>query len=231
MPTRISSGGVLLPSERVRSQSVAAAEVIRSLAGRAAELYEYATGESCLTDHPPITPSNPQGLTGWDWSGPPWGSAVLHPIAWVSNTACSTGAFAPDITDQTERRFGLSYAPARIVMRAYIRPHDILPSPSVAPYSRVCVAIRTERISGTTTPTATIRAWNEALQTQDQAATASFTTTISESTQQFANNLKVPVRPGDVNSVTLEIQVNGTGDTSAHYVSSVLLYNSVKRSH
>lgn len=231
MPSRISSGGVLLPASRVRSQSAATAEVIRSLAGRAAELYEYAVGEPCLSGHPPITSSNPQGLTGWDWSGPPWGSAVLHPVAWMSTADSSANVHAPEVTDQVERVFsgnGTSVGRvAHISMRFWCRPHDLLPAPSVAPYSRVTVALRVHRLSGATTPVATCRVWNNALQTVDQAASDTFTTTAAESTHQFGNTLKCPVEPG-WNVVQLELSTTGATE---HYVDSVLLYNSVKRSH
>jgi hypothetical protein len=231
MPTRISSGGVLLPPNRVRSQSAATAEVIRSLAGRAAELYELATGEPCLADHPPVTPKNPQGLTGWDWSGPPWGSAVLHPVAWMSTADASTNVHAPDVTDQTERVFsgnGTNVARvAHISMRLWCRPHDLLPSPYVAPYSRVTVALRAHRLTGGATPVATCKVWNNALQTVDQAASQTFTTGVTETTHQFGNTLKVPVQSG-WNVVQLELTTTGA---TSHYVDSVLLYNSVKRSH
>ena len=231
MPTRISSGGVLLPPNRVRSQSAATAEVIRSLAGRAAELYELATGEPCLADHPPVTSKNPQGLTGWDWSGPPWGSAVLHSVAWMSTADASANVHAPDVTDQTERVFSGDGANvgrvAHISMRLWCRPHDLLPSPYVAPYSRVTVALRAHRLTGGTTPVATCKVWNNALQTVDQAASQTFTTAATETTHQFGNTLKVPVQSG-WNVVQLELTTTGA---TSHYVDSVLLYISVKRSH
>lgn len=232
MPSRITSGGVLLPPSKVRSESPCTAELIRSLAGRAAELYEYALGEPVLDGHPPVTASNPQGLTGWDWSGPPWGSAVLHPVAWLSGRSPDAAAFlAPDITDQTERLFGRS-SPAIIRFPIYVRPFDKLPEPSVAPYGKLAVAIRTHRVSGATTPTATVRVYNPTAGVpREQAVTGNFATTATETTQTFANALRVPTVGGTVNAIVLEIVVDGTTDASQHYVDSAILATVVKRSH
>jgi hypothetical protein len=231
MPSRISSGGLLLPPSAVRSESPARAETMRSLAGRAAELYEYALGEPCLDGHPPVTGPNPQGLTGWDLSGPPWGSALLHPVAWVSGRSPNAAVcLAPDHADQTERKFGGAIGPCHVRLPFYVRAHDSLPEPSAAPYARLALALRSYRISGATTPTATVRAWNAAAgQDREQAVSATYTTTAADTSQTFSNALKVSARPG-WNQLEVEVSVAG-GDSSVHFLTSLLLYQLVKRSH
>lgn len=231
MPSRISSGGMLLPPAAVRSEAPARAELMRSLAGRAAELYELALGESCLDNSPPVTAPNPQGLTGWDLSGPPWGSAVLHPVAWFSGRSPNTAVcLSPDHADQVERQFGGATGPAHVRFPFYLRPFDSLPDPSIAPYARLALALRSYRISGATTPTATVRAWNAAAgQDREQAASSTYTTTAADTSQTFSNLLKVNAVPG-WNVLEVEASI-APGDTSVHFLTSFLLYNVVKRTH
>jgi hypothetical protein len=231
MPSRISSGGLLLPPAAVRSEAPARAEIMRSLAGRAAELYELALGEACLGDNPPVTGPNPQGLTGWDLSGPPWGSALLHPVAWSSGRSPNTAVvIAPGHDDQTERKFGGSLGPAHVRFPFYLRPFDSLPEPSIAPYARLTLALRSYRISGATTPTATVRVWNaQAGQDREQAVSSTYTTTAADTSQTFSNTLKVTAVPG-WNLLELELAV-APGDSSVHFLTSFLLYNVVKRTH
>lgn len=73
-----------LPPAQFRSQAPAHTSVLRSLAGRVRYLYELISGEvpSTAADMP-CTPLNPDGEIGINKSGPPWGSALLHPIAWI----------------------------------------------------------------------------------------------------------------------------------------------------
>lgn len=231
MTNRVSSGGLLLPPSAVRSESPCRAEVMRSLAGRAAELYELALGESCQSGSQPITRPNPQGLTGWDLSGPPWGSALLHPVAWFAGRQPNTAqVIAPDIADQTERLFGGVAGPALIRWPIYIRAFDALPAPSIAPYGRLTLAIRTHRVSGASLPTATVRIWNPAAgQGRPQARSVTFTTATNETSFVFSNAEGVDAVPGR-NEINLEVAVE-SNDTSQHYIDSAILYVAVKRSH
>lgn len=82
---------LFLPDDAFYSESAARAEIIRSLAGRARVLYELATGQNPFPNEPAATRRNPNGDLGVNLSGPPWGSAILHPIAWIGGRPSTTG--------------------------------------------------------------------------------------------------------------------------------------------
>jgi hypothetical protein len=223
--SRVGSG-LALPDSSVRSLSPADAELIRALAGGSRELWELAKGVSAVTGEPPVTPTNPQGGIGWDWCGPPWGSAVLHPIAWfVACIQASSNLSQPAPRIVVDDR-GVSWT-----WDLWVRPHDLLPAPHAAPYSRGYIAIRSYRTSGAATPTVTIRARNVYPLAQSEAEGQSSTytgPTGSEGSEQFGDAFYVDLAPG-LNR--LAFRADHTSATTLIAITSMLLYNAAKRSH
>lgn len=84
MTSRIGSTRYLLPAATAK-HAKAVAEVAQSLAGRPRIAWEMAHGDSAVPGEAPMAPLNPQGLTGTDWSGPPFGAALLMPVASFSS--------------------------------------------------------------------------------------------------------------------------------------------------
>lgn len=214
MPTRASSGGLRLSDDAFQSEAPAYAEVARSLAGRAAELYELASGSPAATGEAPLTRQNPQGLTGWDLSGPPWGSAILHPVVTFGGMPNDgVSKHAPDIISAWDRWYSAN-RPALITLRFWNRPHERLGPSAVAPLSRLYWAFRSVRIAGTGTPTATARTWNPQLfQRRDTGDSTTFTTTATDASVVAGTTLHVAAHPG-WNTVLLEISLDTTGHTS-----------------
>jgi hypothetical protein len=138
--------GLLRPLADVEadSESDALATVIQSLTGGAAFLYELVSGTRVTRDTE-VTPANPQGSVGVDLSGPPWGSALLHPIAWLGGAKPDTAigyGIAPACTVQ---------ANARAVVGPWliwVRPFERLPLPFIAPYSIGVIHIRAHDSAG-----------------------------------------------------------------------------------
>lgn len=81
MTTRIYSRRYLKSGE-AHAHAAAKSDVPMSLAGRARHLWEMATGASAIAGEQASAPVNPQGLIGIDMSGPPFGPALLLPVAW-----------------------------------------------------------------------------------------------------------------------------------------------------
>jgi len=113
---------------------------------------------------------------------------------------------------------------------AGVHPVDLSSAVMQAVYARLALALRSYRISGATTPTATVRAWNaQAGQDREQAVSSTYTTTSADTSQTFSNTLKVNAVPG-WNLLELELSI-APGDSSVHFLTSFLLYNVVKRTH
>lgn len=219
MTTRVTSGGLRLPAASFTSQAPAYAETARSLAGRATELYELASGQSSATGEPPVTPPNPQGRTGWDLSGPPWGSALYHPVAGWSGRSSTANLIQPDTSAANDFWYTANRS-AVISLRFWNRPHERLQPTAIAPLSRLYWFVRSTRISGTTTPTATAWTWNPRMgQRRATGQTATFTTTATDSTV-LSTALWVNALPG-WNTVYLEVLCD-SGSTVNQLVSGCL---------
>lgn len=119
-----------------KSLSPAYARKLSILAGRVRYLFELATGANGVdTGEPHMIPQNPQGLYGVDHSGPPWGSAFLHPIM-------VRGGMEPDSASMTGHRYVAnvtSAARASIPIVVWQRPFEGVQG---APYSRAQFAFR-----------------------------------------------------------------------------------------
>lgn len=228
MPTtRCTSGGLRLPGTSFRSQAPAYAETARSLAGRATELYELATGASSAAGEQPVTRPNPQGLTGWDLSGPPWGSALLHPVVWFTGTQPVANLVQPAYDASNALWFSQGRA-AQLRFSFWNRPFEGLAPFATAPLQRLYWALRTYRVSGATTPTATAITWNRGMgQSRETGVSQTFTTTANDS-QVTSSTLWVAARPG-WNTVYLEVRANASG--TVHMLSAGCLQVLEKRSH
>lgn len=228
MVSRVNSGGIRPPDSAVRSQSPALAQVARALAGRARELWELSAGESAVDGEDAAIARNPQNLYGVDLSGPPWGSALRHPVAWFSGREPTANVEQPDL-DDVGNVIVTATKPAIIRMRYWVRPFATLPDPAIAPYSRGCVALRHHRKTGASTPTLTIRGRNLTLgQTWDTARSATFTASASEASEQFSNTFLVDQVPG-WNEVVFMVTTTTGGEE--YVIDSLTIYNLVKRSH
>lgn len=225
MVSRVGSG-LALPDSSVRSLSPADAEVARGLAGGSRELWELAKGVSAVEGEPPVTPTNPQGGVGWEWSGPPWGSAPLHPIAWQ----CLCVQASSDLS-QPAPRLVITDRGVAWTWDLWVRPHDLLPAPHVAPYSRGCIALRSYRTAGATTPTVTIRARSlfPLFQGDAEGQSDTFTgPTGTEASEQFGNTFYVDLVPG---RNVLGFRADHASSSVEIAITSMLLYNVAKRSH
>lgn len=227
MTTRASSGGLRLPAGSFQSLAPAYAETARSLAGRANELYELASGESSAIGEQAITSPNPQGRTGWDMSGPPWGSALYHPVAWFTGRSTATNLIQPSF-DAANALWFNSNRPATVRLHFWNRPHERLTPTAIAPLSRLYWLLRAVRIAGAGTPTATARTWNRRLgQRRETARTATLTMTAAES--QVASTVLWVNAVSGWNTVHLELLANAAG--TAYQLTSGCLQVLAKRSH
>jgi hypothetical protein len=196
--------------------------MIRTLAGRTRWLEEMTSGKSAVDDEEPFAGTNPQGLVGVDLSGPPFGSAVLHPIAWYSGILSAAVIAPPGPLDSIPSDGKGVLSPWRI----WVRPHAQLPSPSAAPYSRGFVALRAHRVGGLNgTVTVTARQLGADPST---IKTATFTVTGAEDVVALSSAFWVPLLPG---SNDVEITVSHSIGSALVTIDSLMIYNGVKRSH
>lgn len=138
---RITSTSSLTDAE-TKSLAPAHAKVAQSLAGRVLYLAELVQGQIPVTLGRQATLPNPQGLIGIDHSGPPWGSAFLHPL--LTMGGCLADASGDCVGQRVVGRFSSTDA-LTIPMRLYIRPFA---NYAGAPYSRAYMTARVARVSG-----------------------------------------------------------------------------------
>lgn len=228
MPTRVSSGGLRLGDTAFRSLAPAYAETARSLAGRATELHELATGVSSATGEPPVTAMNPQGRIGWDLSGPPWGSALRHNVAWFTGCPPTANLIQPDYDSTPELWFNKN-KPATVTLHFWNRPHETLAPHAVAPHARLYWALRCVRVTGADLPTATMRSWNPRMAGRRETAQSDTFTTVAAETQVTSGTLYVPALSG-WNTVILEVTVPPTS-ASTHWLTAGALQVLSKRGY
>lgn len=146
--TRLVGGPVrFMPITDFRSEAPARSEIIHSAASRARLIEELASGQAM--DDRPIGGRNPQDETGADLSGPPWGSAVYHPVA-TSGGRGATGS----ITGDRQAIENITATPRLVGPFVFWnRPHAKLPHPYIAPYELLFLVFRAYSIGGSTTLT------------------------------------------------------------------------------
>lgn len=184
------------------------AELARGLAGKARWLNELVDGQSAVAGEPPVTPPNPQGLVGIDCSGPPWGSAWRHPVAWVGGRGTDTtdwqapAKHTPLIHTAGRQPVGIS--------RWHIRNrcHEVLPAGYTAPYAALQVKLRARVRSATATLTVRGRVDDGDLVT---LGTASLTTTMTAFTLSTA---KLPLPGGGQAAHRIYIEVSTSAGTA-----------------
>jgi hypothetical protein len=212
---------IWLTDAQARSEAAAKNEVGQALAGKARHLYELAAGVS-PDGGEPASGRNPQGLIGVDYSGPPWGSAIRHPIAWIGGA--KPGSWKDPILSCTQS------SPASILnWRFWVRPFDH-PRGYIAPYSRGIPTFRAY-LSSAGSSTVTVAMWHTGV--EDEAMETDLivnsTTESSFPTDGFTTiSDYVPLRPG---WNTVSMRFRGNTDSYTVHITSVAIHQMVKRSH
>ncbi len=219
-----------LPDDQVRSEAAGRNDLARMLAGKSRLLAELATGESAVAGEPGQTKPNPQNLLGVDLSGPPWGSALRHPLAWRSwgKTKSTVQAVSPPSTSLLAS--GVTNPVSLSPFVIWVRPHSKLPPGFFAPYSRGYVTYRAHRSAGAISTDLEVKAWNVTLGETAGDAMSDVDTfgalAANESTVESA--VFVNLRPG-INSIRLQFFCQTAGHTIV--IDSVQLEQRAKRSH
>ncbi len=181
MSTRISRNGLTgLHDAIVRTHAPADAEIVQMLAGRPRWLHEMAQGASAVDGDTPLVPRNPQGTTGHDHSGPPYGAAMLHPIfTWGGAIGGALFTRKNSVGDPWVQHvnIGGTNDPAEVtwVARPWVRPHAPVAN---GPYTRGYLFVLARNTSaGTVNITADV--WGDdatELASDSQALSSSATT-------------------------------------------------------
>jgi hypothetical protein len=149
-----------LEDTHFQGEAVGKVEIAQCLAGGSRVAYELLTGTNPFTQEQAATRRNPQRHLGHDHSGPPWGSAYLHPVVWWSWCKQDTVNVIRPTTRTTEDViFSGGSASAGIYgpITFWNRPHASLPAPfGYAPYSALALIVSAHRKSATP-PTVTAK--------------------------------------------------------------------------
>lgn len=207
------------------SESDALAFVIQSLAGGAAYLYELISGKAAGDTQ--LTPPNPQGEIGIDLSGPPWGSAIRHPIAWLGGAKPDTAigyGMAPVLTVQANARAVIG--PWLI----WVRPFERLPLPAIAPYSIGRALIRAHDSAGNVDfCDVDVRNLSITNDPMPQLGTLNFAPSTSEtSITPVQANINIPLIPG-WNILEFGFAHDDDGETVT--IDSIVINQVEKRDH
>jgi hypothetical protein len=198
-----------VPDATVRSEARGGVEIIHQLGGKARVNYERAAGVSAVDGEAPIAPSNPQGDgPGVDLSGPPFGSALRHPIFWWSWLGDDADVQQPT-GDKVASFIGGLLLPAMLRFTVWNRPHAPTRDSSVykPPYSRALIVVRGHRTTGAGAAQLTGRARNVTMQETfqvEQTGTAGATTSSTTETGLFftSDGFFVRLLPG-LNEIAL----------------------------
>lgn len=178
MPQHVGGPVRFLADTAFESMRELYAETLQSIAGRTRLAYELAVGLPAFPREGAISQPNPQGRTGVDLSGPPYGSAVWHPVAWGGgmDNAASLAGEQPicDTIKATDRTLG--------PWLFWNRPHSELPTPYVAPYSRLFLLLRARLASGAVSSTLTVKMRVHSVSTGQVMTETSQAFTVSAST-------------------------------------------------
>lgn len=242
MPSKIGEN-TPLANEAFRSEAVAHTEVIRSLAGRTRYLYELISGHVPVSaDDQPASPRNPDGELGLNFSGPPWGSAKLVPIAWIgglkdggtgihSGTRPLTSRLDPSGTLVEGVAPGNQYLLNnwKVRSRRY-QPFDEAKeerngTDRIPPYSRGALLLEGYSSTGTCDFAIRVRTdngpWLE--------GASSYGVAPSTLVEFSTTSLWVPLNPNGASSV--DIEITNTDSTATLHLTSLGIVQRVKRSH
>lgn len=211
-------------------ESDAVARVIQSLVGGAAYLFELVAGHAVSNDSQ-VTPPNPQGEIGVDLSGPPWGSAIRHPIAWCGGMLANAAInYGPGSVIKVPPGTALSIVgPWRI----WVRPFEHLPGESTAPYAIGEISLTGHEASAMAGVFLSVDIRNLSISsaplTQEKAFQIdSGTTTEGTYTTGFTpTQPRVRLVPG-WNTIEIGFSHDGTND---FYVDSIVINQIQKRTH
>lgn len=217
--TRLASTASLQDLD-TRSLAPAHAVVLQSLAGRVLYLAELIQGRVPVTLGRQVTPSNPQGLTGIDHSGPPFGSAFRHPL--LTMGGCLEDASGDCAGQRVVGRF--SDADSLIIpLNLYVRPFA---SWGGAPYSRGFVSARVARVSGSGSVDFDIVMRRRGASTTPSNATASVSSTTP--THVATGTAHFLLGPGHN---ALELEFRTAAASVELVVEQFQVWQSAKRSH
>lgn len=217
----VSTAEQYLDDTAVETYASMTTSVGRILAGRAAFLHSFATGDPLGSPSLPIA-VNPQGTLGHDHSGPPYGSAPRHAICWMAGLLAVPASW----TRQNEPSFGGSADNPRlsIDLKPWVRPfQQVMPSTWTAPYSRGYVYLRYySTTTGAPTITVRMRHNDGNVETETFAAAANLTENSKTLTAYFR------LAPG-INSLRLNFSSSST--TIVTKITALAICQIVKRSH
>lgn len=230
MPTSKASEYRFLPDSAFTAEAKAYNDIARSLAGRTRHEYELATGKNPFPTEAAASPLNPDARLGHNHSGPPWGSAFLHPVAWVGGKKDSAGNI------QGTRQVATILPGLTVSVRNWVvlvRPFAPLPGPAVAPYSRLylhliahlafagssnlLISVRARPLNG---PTGPKRSFTRAITSTSETAHAL--------TPAVASTMWLSMVSG---YNTVDIDFKNTGSAQTILVDALVLAQMVKRSH
>ena len=202
-----------LRDEQTQNWKEATSGIAASIAGRAAWLYEHATGGACEAGADPRVPKNPQGLYGPDHAGPPFGSAMRHSLfVWTGALSSSYWTRTNAVNLGVLDNFRATWK-ARPWVKAF--PKHV----GLTPYSRAYLDIRAKSDSGTHDVTVKIMA-ND---TPDKEETISVTTTETV----FRLDSWCDLVPG-LNKIEIELSYAGGNNV---LITALSGHQIVKRSH
>lgn len=214
---------LFLPTSSTRVHAGAYSEAGQAWAGITRWTYEHATGAPAVAGEAPAAPLNPQGELGADLSGPPFGAAPRHCVAWWLGDSSSTGA-SPSRSpanpwtalDDVEER--------QQVFVIWNRPHAERED-GQAPYQRLQLTWRGVQSAGTSTVWR-IRIVNQTLGGRAVTTTRTIATTTDSS---YAETTLVPMAAGR-NTIAVSF-VRQSGAANTLNVTTLALANVVKRRH
>jgi hypothetical protein len=213
-----------------RSHAAADAETFKMLAGRPKWLYEMATGVvGGDAAHEPTASLNPNGRLGHDHSGPPYGSAIQHPLFTYSAPETLSGYYINDIgpDDLGDRWITVSESKSpRMVAECYVRPFpEYNYNGYVSPYSRAFLYIAaTVALSSETLNVSMWNAYGDQVKRTDSVTVndTSWPPQMIEFSTAYWD-----IVPGN-NLLAVEFTITGTDDVRIYSASGNQI---VKRSH
>ena len=204
-----------LTAPEVAAHAAARIEVPQSLAGRARYLWEMATGASAVDSEQAQVPVNPQGLLGFDMSGPPFGPCLLLPVAWWEGR--SGAGVQP-----TNQWSSIGSAEAIVDWRIRNRPH-VERLDGLAPLQQLALLWRATASAGTSS------VFRCTVQNFRKGTTTTFDRTINTtSTTDYDEATLFPFAPVD-NDITMSWQrISGTRTLEIHSLAFAVV---AKRQH
>lgn len=205
-----------LPAAAVQAHAGAYSETAQSLVGRPRFAWEMGLGGSAVAGELPLVESNPQGQTGADMSGPPFGAAMLLPV-WTWAGQGDSGVSRANYLS------AVATTVARLpVFRLWNRPHAVRPD-GLAPLQQLALSWRASASAGTSSVLSlSFRNLNTGTET-------TITRTINTTTNTaYVETTLVPMAPG---ANVFEFRARVTSGTRVFNVRNLMLSVTAKRRH